>query len=146
MVLHLRVCAPGFWDEAKCRDQVRRLPGDDMVYDPFFPEDELGHHDIRAEQDAVDFCNGTIDGFQCPVRDACLEFGATNNERHGVWGGMTADDRKVMRKLWPWRGGKIPRPEWRWFSHEEIRRLLDAKISSGEISVKQVEEDDDEEE
>lgn len=139
MVLRLRRPAPGAWERAKCVGQVQRLPGDDDVYDPFFPEMPLD------EDDAVDFCNGTIDQVPCKVRDECLLFAATNNERHGVWGGMTQDDRKIMRKLWPWKGGKLPRPEWRWFHHDELRDLLAAMIDRGEISRSQVEAEDDDE-
>ena len=116
MVLRLRVPAPNNWEGAKCADQVRIELGEEIPYDPFFPEDDDGHHDYRAERDAVDFCNGTIDGNQCPLRDGCLEYALTNNERFGVWGGMTELGRKALRKRWPWRGGKLPRPEWEWYS------------------------------
>lgn len=30
----------------------------------------------------------------CPVRQPCLEFAIANVERHGVWGGLTWDERK----------------------------------------------------
>lgn len=132
MVLRLRVEAPGGWDRAKCRDQVQRLPGDDDVYDPFFLED------ADDEKDAVDFCNGTIDGLQCPIRDACLIFALTNNERFGVWGGMTELARKALRKKWPWRGGKLPRPEWRWFNTENALAL----VSPEDLAEADSDEDD----
>lgn len=146
MVLHLRVPAPNNWDGAKCAGQVQRLPGEDDVYDPFFHEDDDGHHDLLAEQDAIDFCNGTIDGNVCPLREGCLLYASTNNERFGVWGGMSEADRKIMRKIWPWRAGKEPRPEWRWFSHDEITELLDDRIRRGEINIRQLVEEDDEDE
>jgi hypothetical protein len=124
MVLHLRVPAPNNWGGAKCADQVRSLPGDDQVYDPFFHEDESGHHDEQAERDAVDFCNGTIDGITCPLRDGCLLYALTNNERFGVWGGMDELSRKALRRRWPWRGGRIPRPEWRWMTRADALALV----------------------
>jgi hypothetical protein len=133
VVLRLRVAAPGGWARAKCRGQVQRLPGDDDVYDPFFaemPDDE---------QDAVDYCNGTIDGRQCPVRDDCLIFALTNNERFGVWGGMTELARKALRKKWPWRGGRIPRPEWRWMRTADALALVDPR----ELEVDDDDGDDD---
>lgn len=120
MVLRLRVPAPNNWRGAKCSGQVQRLPGDDDVYDPFFMED-------ADEQEAVDFCNGTIDGVQCPLRDGCLIFALTNNERFGVWGGMTELARKALRRKWPWKGGKEPRPEWRWMSTQEALSLVDPR-------------------
>lgn len=128
MVLRLRVEAPGGWREAKCRGQVQRLPWDEDVYDPFFaelPEDE---------QDAVDFCNGTIDGVRCPIRDACLTFALTNNERFGVWGGMTELARKALRKRWPWRGGKKPRSEWKWMPTADALALVDPRELEGDES------------
>lgn len=118
MVLRLRVPAPSNWEGAKCSGQVQRLPGDEDVYDPFFPEMP------EDEADAVDFCNGTIDGIQCPLRDGCLLYALTNNERFGVWGGMTELGRKAERKAWPWRGGKSPRPEWRWMTTEDAIALV----------------------
>lgn len=120
MVLRLRVPAPNNWQGAKCAGQVQRLPGDAEVYDPFFMEDD-------DEQEAVDFCNGTIDGVQCPLRDGCLIFALTNNERFGVWGGMTELARKALRKKWPWRGGKEPRPEWEWMTTQDALSLVDPR-------------------
>lgn len=35
---------------------------------------------------------------RCPVREQCLAFALENNEPHGVWGGMTPDQRKTLRK------------------------------------------------
>lgn len=118
MVLRLRRPAPGGWQRAKCREQVRREPGDIEIYDPFFEESELG------ESDAIAFCNGTIDSIQCPIRDECLLFALTNNERFGVWGGMTELGRKALRKKWPWRGGKNPRPEWHWMPSDQAIQLV----------------------
>jgi hypothetical protein len=128
MVLRLRIPAPDGWRRAKCRGQVQRLPGDDEVYDPFFEEDDKG------EQDAVDFCNGTIDLSPCPIRDECLIFALTNNERFGIYGGMTEIGRKALRRKWPWRGGKVPRPEWRWMPNDDALSL---------VSPDELKEDDD---
>jgi WhiB family transcriptional regulator, redox-sensing transcriptional regulator len=138
MVLRLRVEAPGGWEKAKCRGQVRGVPGETDVYDPFFPEED-GHHDVHAEQDAVDFCNGTVDLRQCPIRDSCLIFALTNNERFGVWGGMTELGRKAERKKWPWKGGKNPRPEWHWMTTDRAMSL----VSPEELSEEDSDDDQD---
>ena len=34
----------------------------------------------------------------CPVRIECLVFALSNNERFGVWGGMTEAERKKIRR------------------------------------------------
>jgi hypothetical protein len=34
----------------------------------------------------------------CPVRDDCLEYALTNAEPWGVWGGLSADERRVERR------------------------------------------------
>lgn len=35
---------------------------------------------------------------RCPVREQCLSFALENGETHGVWGGMTPDQRKTLRR------------------------------------------------
>lgn len=34
----------------------------------------------------------------CDVRDDCLEEALSNDERHGVWGGLTERERRKLRK------------------------------------------------
>lgn len=34
---------------------------------------------------------------ECPVKLECLEDALENEEGHGVWGGMTANERKTLR-------------------------------------------------
>ena len=34
----------------------------------------------------------------CDVRDDCLEDALRNDERHGVWGGLTERERRKLRK------------------------------------------------
>lgn len=68
-----------------------------------------------------------MDGSECAIRHECLVFALVNNERVGVWGGMSEDDRKALRKKWPWRSGKEPRPEWEWYPPGEARKLLSVK-------------------
>ncbi len=35
---------------------------------------------------------------QCPVTGDCLEFALATNQEAGVWGGLTEDDRRRLRK------------------------------------------------
>jgi WhiB family redox-sensing transcriptional regulator len=36
----------------------------------------------------------------CSVSDACLEFALETNQRAGVWGGTSEEDRKALRRKW----------------------------------------------
>ena len=43
-----------------------------------------------AQEKALSICAG------CPVREMCLAY-ALENEDEGIWGGVSADDRKILR-------------------------------------------------
>lgn len=34
----------------------------------------------------------------CPVLEECCDFAVTNGEKHGVWAGMSALDRRQLRR------------------------------------------------
>jgi WhiB family redox-sensing transcriptional regulator len=34
----------------------------------------------------------------CPVRAECLDHAVRSGERHGVWGGLTSDERRARRQ------------------------------------------------
>lgn len=36
--------------------------------------------------------------FGCPVRVECLEFALDNGEQYGIWGGLTEDERVLLRR------------------------------------------------
>ena len=38
------------------------------------------------------YCN------KCPVANACLEFAIVNNERYGIWGGLSERERAKVRR------------------------------------------------
>lgn len=46
----------------------------------------------RAWQDAVKLCKG------CPVRAECAAYAIEAEEVFGVWGGLTANQRKMIRR------------------------------------------------
>lgn len=52
----------------------------------FFPEKG------GSTRDAKRVCN------ECPVRDACLEYAMENDERFGIWGGLSERERRRLRK------------------------------------------------
>lgn len=35
----------------------------------------------------------------CPVQAECLEYALANNERYGVWGGLSERERHVLKQL-----------------------------------------------
>ncbi len=125
MVLHLRQGAPSNWLGAKCADAVTvTILGDGTreVSDPFFE---------GPEKEAVAFCREPSNGVgPCPLVGGCKIFALVNNEKSGVWGGHGETDRRAIRKQWPLRRGRVPRPEWSasfepgeptsWFAPEEL--------------------------
>jgi WhiB family redox-sensing transcriptional regulator len=52
--------------------------------------------DNRLEE-AKTICNGNHRVPRCPVREPCLEHAFANDERDGVWGGMSALERSKLR-------------------------------------------------
>ncbi|WP_272878798.1 WhiB family transcriptional regulator [Rothia nasisuis] len=52
----------------------------------FFPEKG------GSTRDAKRVCN------ECPVREACLEYAMENDERFGIWGGLSERERRRLRK------------------------------------------------
>jgi WhiB family redox-sensing transcriptional regulator len=57
----------------------------------WFPEEFKGRGRWHQEQVAKSIC------IDCPVRTQCLEWALTNHEAHGIWGGMTAQERRHLR-------------------------------------------------
>lgn len=102
---------PSPWDGTeKCSGTVSGAWGSDGWSDPFFE---------GPEEAAIDLCRGTSDGEVCPKLHDCLIFALLNNSKIGVWGGTGEGDRRAIRKQWPLRRGKVPRPEWRVFEPGE---------------------------
>jgi WhiB family transcriptional regulator, redox-sensing transcriptional regulator len=71
-------------DRAACRNSHPEL---------FFPIGSTG--DALAEIDAAKaVCRS------CPVRRECLAFSIETNQESGVWGGMSEDERRALRRDW----------------------------------------------
>lgn len=63
----------------------------------FFPD--KGGAALAQSKSAKAVCNGTDgSGFACPVLDQCREWALINNERFGVWGGMSEQERAQERR------------------------------------------------
>jgi WhiB family transcriptional regulator, redox-sensing transcriptional regulator len=70
--------------QAACRDTDPDL---------FFPVGTTGPAlDQIATARAV--CGG------CPVQEPCLEFALMTNQDSGIWGGLSEDERRKLRKAW----------------------------------------------
>ena len=73
---------PGeFWAQAACAG---------FMDDTFFGE-KKSMTDMEADR-AKRVCGG------CPVKEQCLTFAMESGEPHGVWGGMSEDDRVNLRR------------------------------------------------
>lgn len=61
----------------------------------FFPpaSGERRHERAEREQRAKAICA------QCSVRSTCLDYALSIRERHGVWGGLSESERRVMLKV-----------------------------------------------
>lgn len=136
MVLHLRGEAPN-WERANCLGTApKREPGEEEVYDAWFDEEDPGP--------VLAVCNGEEGWPVCPLRQQCLEFALYNNEKFGVWGGMTEADRKIMRRIWRWNSKLAgPRAEWVWMTHDELQSKLQEHLKTGRVTQAELEEDDD---
>jgi hypothetical protein len=66
---------PDFFAEAACKG---------LDSDLFYP------HPTDSHDEALAICKG------CPVREKCLRYAFDNDEIHGIWGGMTEQQRKAI--------------------------------------------------
>jgi WhiB family transcriptional regulator, redox-sensing transcriptional regulator len=77
--------APTGWPEqAACR-----FEDPDLFYPP---EEERGRYAALREMLAKRICLG------CPVLRECTDYALANDERYGVWGGLTPADRNRLRR------------------------------------------------
>lgn len=69
-------------DDAACRDEDPEL---------FFPIGTTGiaHEQVNA---AKRICA------RCPVQEECLEFALASNQDAGIWGGLTEDERRTLKR------------------------------------------------
>ena len=92
---------PANWFVDVLKLGVARAYGDDSEADPLaWQEDALcAQTDPEAffpekggsTRDAKKICS------QCNVRSECLEYALKNDERFGIWGGLTSRERSIIR-------------------------------------------------
>ena len=80
--LALGAADPTWRDQALCRDTDPEL---------FFPVGTTGTALTQIER-AKQVCS------ECTVRVDCLDFALTTNQDSGVWGGLTEEERRVIRR------------------------------------------------
>jgi WhiB family redox-sensing transcriptional regulator len=59
--------------------------------DTFFPKTYTGADLSFVVPAARELCN------RCPVRGECLSHALTYDEREGIWGGLTPDERRALK-------------------------------------------------
>lgn len=95
--MKLRTMSPQwFHDDSNKTAKCTMFPAT-AGYDPWFAESD-DPDAIDETEDAKAICKGTYDGRPCPLLQSCLEFAMDNNERYGIWGGLSADERAKLRK------------------------------------------------
>lgn len=72
----------GEWRNAACLDEDPEL---------FFPVGNTGPAVLQAEE-AKQVCR------RCEVREKCLEWALEAGHDHGVWGGMSEDERRSLKR------------------------------------------------
>lgn len=70
----------------------------------FFPEDKRTRAEKEAARNkAIRLCG------RCALQETCLQWGLAQEVQYGIWGGMTADERRKML-----RSGTRPDRRYRW--------------------------------
>jgi WhiB family redox-sensing transcriptional regulator len=84
---HEEAAAPSPWSELSAGAEAWRLEALCAETDPeaFFPEKG------GSTREAKRVCTG------CAVRAECLEFALANDERFGIWGGLSERERRRLR-------------------------------------------------
>lgn len=72
----------GWLEQAACRDQDPEL---------FFPISAKGPGAAQAAE-AKAVCA------RCPVREPCLAYALATDQGAGIWGGLTEDERRSLRR------------------------------------------------
>ena len=72
----------GWRAHAACRD---------IDTDLFFPAGDTGPAAVKIQK-AKAICR------RCPVQEDCLAFAMAFYQEYGIWGGLTEDERRVLRR------------------------------------------------
>lgn len=73
----------------------------------FFPAGQICTQGAAQARAAKAVCQA------CPVRAACLEFSLAANQEFGIWGGLTEEERRPLRRARQQRRTSTPPgPPW----------------------------------
>ena len=72
-----------FWSQAACRG-----PHQEIFFPPSISETRRSKR--RREARAKEICS------TCPIQTSCLATALSRNEQHGIWGGHTAKERRLL--------------------------------------------------
>lgn len=64
----------------------------------WFPENAAAYEEADAQK-ALRICRG------CPVRHKCLQWALKHTDQHGIYAGLTPQQRRQVRRLNPTLGG-----------------------------------------
>ena len=78
-VIEIDLLRPRWMHEAACRGQG---------FDTWFPTDDVGEQADGARR----ICAG------CPVRLECLDYALNCSIRHGLWGGLSPEERAALNR------------------------------------------------
>jgi WhiB family redox-sensing transcriptional regulator len=82
----------GTWRrKAACNPHTGVAP-DPAAIPRFFTADDE-EFELHEQREAALFCNTA-----CPVQQECLDFAKDVGEEHGVWGGTTEVERRLLMK------------------------------------------------
>lgn len=79
------------WRETATDDWRERAACRDQDPDLFFPIGDAGPALDQIDR-AKAFCH------RCPVVEQCLRFALQTGQDYGIWGGLTAQERRAMRQ------------------------------------------------
>jgi hypothetical protein len=106
------------------KDEKPRYPeytGKEPCVNSINPDVEwFGHHDsIDSRSGSIPLATAEqcrIKCGTCPMLEPCMKWAVLHNERSGVWGGTTPEERKVIRRLQDW-------PDWDYGKRVWVLRL-----------------------
>jgi hypothetical protein len=79
-------------DPLPCREHFERTGEDLWYYESAHGESEFHAPMARNNRRAKELC------FSCPVREKCLQDAIERSDDHGIWGGLTVNERRRLRR------------------------------------------------